>query len=94
MSTATRQRKLRGTGRDPVVVFRAPQDVVDAIRCAAQADNTTVSELIRSAVTEHLGRDPETGPLPPKSGGPGSNPGRNYTKHLAPNGFYYRSGTE
>jgi hypothetical protein len=59
MSSVAPRRKPRGAGRDPHIMFRAPQDLLDAIRRTASHERVTVSELLRSAATQRVGLDKE-----------------------------------
>jgi hypothetical protein len=42
-------------GKDPLVNFRAPADLVVALREAARDEGVPISELIRSALRDRLG---------------------------------------
>jgi len=64
MSALSPQRKSAGAGRDPLVVFRAPVDLIDAIRRTARAERLTLSELVRSAMRERVGLQPPTNEAP------------------------------
>jgi hypothetical protein len=52
--TATTQRRRNGYG-NPLVLFRAPQEFVDALRSAASSEHVTVSEFVRATLRERLG---------------------------------------
>jgi hypothetical protein len=65
MATTTQRRRI-GDG-NPLVLFRAPQELIDAIRSAASSEQVTVSEFVRATLRERLGLETRTAapPEPP-----------------------------
>jgi hypothetical protein len=64
MTPVTQGREGAGSGSDPIVVFRAPADLIDAIRRTARAERLTLSELVRRTMRQRVGLQPSMNEAP------------------------------
>lgn len=68
MTSSMRGRKVAGSGADPIVVFRAPAHLIDAIRSTARAERLTLSEIVRNTMRQRVGLQPLTNEAPRPGG--------------------------